>query len=899
MAKQVTNIVPNGSFEDGFTGWQTDASWTLSVEDAFDGTFSAKLETVAGNFENLYTTNDAIGLDVEKWSLYKFSLARNIDLTSGFGVVGQINAGDSHAFGVQLLDTKDMGDTGGEWLEQDFYFNTGPYDKVWVRFFNNNSVIRAFFDKISITKVPMADNNWRYRRKVTIDHTRVEGSTPLEDFPVFVTITDLALTALCQSQGQDILFTDVNGSKLQFELASFSQVTGKIVAFVRIPQLPTDTNTTIYMYYGNATCPSQSNRNAAWHQFYEGVWHVEQAPTGASGEFIDSTENNNHGTSTGLSASDSVTGIAGQGLDFDGSAEQIAVADSGSIRPTAAMTVGFWLNPDTPQINSFSTPVAKGNKYYFERDNASLSTIGFTFSVGLNGGEENVAAWPKIIPGRMNFVVGTYTQSDGTIRLYINGDLAAERTVSGNHPIDIGGDQLIFGNRGGFTRNIAGVLDEIFIMSAHPGADWIKTAYNNGISPDTFALIGNEEQTYSIPKHYFYRVYTAGVLVATWTKEVISEPRFRSVINGGPGQLIVELARPFDDFGEDDDVRLNNKVNCYVVDKDAPNGSLLYSGYISGYQPIINGVTEKVEVTILGFVAELERNILRASPNLLASTTVEYLSYDPSNILKDVIDKYRAQGGQLRYDSTTILLTNTVVSYTFNTNTIKECFDKVVELCPVGWFFRIDPDGFVYLRPKNILADHSFVLGKHVERLSTFRRIEDLINRVLFTGAGSPALFRAYENTGSQGSFGMYERKVVDQRVSLSATASIIANRLIDTQKDPEIRSTFTIIDNNGPGPRGYDIETIKPGQTLRVKNLKTGVASTSLWDVAQWDVDVWDQTLATQAADIIQIMAVEYTPDTVVIEASSRLPQIAKRVEDVRRNLENSQTVENPAAPS
>jgi hypothetical protein len=397
-------------------------------------------------------------------------------------------------------------------------------------------------------------------------------------------------------------------------------------------------------------------------------------------------------------------------------------------------------------------------------------------------------------------------------------------------------------------------------------------------------------------KHFFYRIYSQGAYVTTWSKEVISTPKFKSTINGGAGEVIIELARTFDDFGEDVDVKLNNKVELWVVDKDSPNGLLLYSGYISGYRPIIQETNERVEVTVLGYIAEFQRYILRDGSG---NTTLTYSSYDPSNILKDVIDKYRALGGSIRYIADSIQLTGTTVSYTFNTNTVKEALDKIIELCPVGWYWRVDPNGVIYLAEENDDADHTFTLGLNVENLETFRRVEDLVNGVFFVGAGNPALFKLYENSGSRDTYGRYERKIIDQRVSLAATASVISNREIDTKKDPEIRSRFTIIDNNGPRSRGYNIESIKPGQTLKVKNLKAGIRTVSYWDIAIWDEDVWDQTLTTSAADVIQILSVEYSPDSVEIEASSRLPQIAKRIEDVQRNLENTQVVNNPTVPS
>jgi hypothetical protein len=403
--------------------------------------------------------------------------------------------------------------------------------------------------------------------------------------------------------------------------------------------------------------------------------------------------------------------------------------------------------------------------------------------------------------------------------------------------------------------------------------------------------------TRRIRKHFIYRIYTPlGAYVETWSPEVISDPDFKININSGPGEMVVQLARKFDDFGEDVDVKLNNKVQCFVVDNDNVNGLLLYTGYISGYRPVIDEVKEYIEVTLFSYVGELSRMILR---DATGNTTVTYNSYDPSVMLRDIVDKYRAIGGNLNYSALSVQNTNTSVSYTFITNTIKECLDKIIELCPVGWYYRVDPDGTIYLQPKNVLSDHAFSVGLEVERLRTFRRIEDLVNRVLFTGGGTPALFRKYENTSSQATYGLYEKKVVDQRVTVAATASTISNRILDNQKDPEIRSTLVVIDNNGPATRGYDLESVKVGQTFKIKNLKNSVSASALWDVAQWDVDVWDQTLANAAADVIQILSIHYQPDSIEIEASSRLPQVAKRIEDVDRNLQNSQTVNNPAAPT
>ena len=39
-------------------------------------------------------------------------------------------------------------------------------------------------------------------------------------------------------------------------------------------------------------------------------------------------------------------------------------------------------------------------------------------------------------------------------------------------------------------------------------------------------------------------------LVGVWKNDVVSEPRFRSVINSGDAEMEITLARPFGNFGE-------------------------------------------------------------------------------------------------------------------------------------------------------------------------------------------------------------------------------------------------------------------------------------------------------------------------------------------------------------
>ena len=425
----------------------------------------------------------------------------------------------------------------------------------------------------------------------------------------------------------------------------------------------------------------------------------------------------------------------------------------------------------------------------------------------------------------------------------------------------------------------------------------------NIILPDVRTYNSNVKchiSTIIFKKYYEYRVYNRlGVFITNWTDEVLSDPTFKMVINGGPGEMVIRLARKFDSFGEDYDVSLFNRIEVYCFDKDAVSGILIYSGYVSGYRPILEESEEYIEITLLHFVSEMSNISLRDGTG---NTDVVMNSTDPSNMLKNVIGYYRADDGLINYDITSIDITGTTVSYDFKTYNIKEAIDKIIELTPQYWYWFVDANNVIYLKYSDLLsAQHSFIIGRHVTKMETWRRGEDIINRVYFVGAETAgvSMYRVYSNTGSITSYGIHATKVVDQRVSLTATADIIANRVINHKKDPEIRTTITILDSNGwDREKGYDIESIKPGQTMRIKNIKQGVKTVTRWDQFTWDDDVWDQTLSYSASDNIQIQSVEYHPDYVVLEASSRTPDIAKRVEDVYRNLEETQTLTTPGDP-
>src|SRR5690606_15443345 len=105
------------------------------------------------------------------------------------------------------------------------------------------------------------------------------------------------------------------------------------------------------------------------------------------------------------------------------------------------------------------------------------------------------------------------------------------------------------------------------------------------------------------------------------------------------------------------------------------------------------------------------------------TTTVPFNSFDPSEIARIAMDRFyqAANLEQVSYTQRTsdsIATTGTQVSYTFRNNTYKEVLDKVLELMPSDWFYRVGlGDNTVYFRERSNTPQHLFYLGKHIKSL--------------------------------------------------------------------------------------------------------------------------------------------------------------------------------------
>jgi hypothetical protein len=177
------------------------------------------------------------------------------------------------------------------------------------------------------------------RITITIHHEQVIGG-PHTAFPLYVDVTDPMLD-------RDLVFTAADGvTVLPYERDV--QKLDRLLAWVRVPVLPSDRDTVIQLYTGDPTAPESSNAAAVWDAGYQAVWHASDQ-TGGNNAIKDSTSHTNNGTDVG-GLTVGAGGKLGRGLAFDGIDDAMQVRAHPTLTSSGPTgTLGLWINWAAPR----------------------------------------------------------------------------------------------------------------------------------------------------------------------------------------------------------------------------------------------------------------------------------------------------------------------------------------------------------------------------------------------------------------------------------------------------------------------------------------------------------------------------------------------------------------------
>jgi hypothetical protein len=278
------------------------------------------------------------------------------------------------------------------------------------------------------------DPVWQHRQEVTIAGTMADAD--LGDFPLLVKITDAANEVFIKawSNGDDIRFTLSDGTTLlDHEIEIFDTTPGieELTAWVRVPGISSDTDTTIYLYYGNADATNQENPEGVWDGNYVMVQHLNEAMW----SYYDSTANNNDANYIDVTAR-GAAGAVGDAVEF-GTDDYINIPDTGvdsalDLSGGGSITLSAWINATgTGEYpGNQAGIIAKGpnggtNGYTLRIDGHNCTAYGDYTVMGTRAGN-----WGGIcgtannaLPNSWSHVVYVYDSATYDHYLYINGIL--------------------------------------------------------------------------------------------------------------------------------------------------------------------------------------------------------------------------------------------------------------------------------------------------------------------------------------------------------------------------------------------------------------------------------------------------------------------------------------------
>jgi Concanavalin A-like lectin/glucanases superfamily/Domain of unknown function (DUF2341) len=321
-------------------------------------------------------------------------------------------------------------------------------------------------------------NVWLYRQMITVNHASV--SAALTDFPVLVKITGTSnpLFSKAQSTGNDIRFTQADGStKITHEVEYYNSTTGTLCAWVRVPALSNTVDTNIYMYYGCANAASvTAEASNTWDPNFIMVHHLAQT----SGHHLDSTASANNSTLEALTAQGTQVGTIDGADTFNGTSDHVITTTTNATISAGSICI---LANETATAKTYMSGCYNGaylNRLYLY-DSAEVFWIDFsgldissTFTIPLN-------TW--------HYYALTWSSTTAYI-VYVDGVAKASGTAATALTAIPPSNYL-----GAYPDNSkwwTGKIDEFRWSKTQRSAAWLLTEWNNMSSPSTFITLATE-----------------------------------------------------------------------------------------------------------------------------------------------------------------------------------------------------------------------------------------------------------------------------------------------------------------------------------------------------------------------------------------------------------------------
>lgn len=372
--------------------------------------------------------------------------------------------------------------------------------------------------------------------------------------------------------------------------------------------------------------------------------------------------------------------------------------------------------------------------------------------------------------------------------------------------------------------------------------------YDSGFKYDSY--------TAHKPRRIVFKVYNNSDTFIGVLDDVVSDIQIVKNINGGLEPMTIRTSKPIDNFSQGSLINHGNIVRIYLTDHKNTD-QIIYTGYISSYEPFLGAEGEGTDIQLLPNIAQLSEDFFRTGTNLEITKS----SMEISLVVQDIIEKYQEKvtTALVTYPPSIRKNTGNTISYQFKAKKTIQAIKKCAEFLDSDWYWYVQPDGQLKIDQQSSTADITLTIGKNIKSIRTRKTVERVINKVIFWNGkeeNDPLyIYKDYNDASSQSSYGIRSKFIKDGRVTVQATADLFANRIIQKYKDPKTIVQVEVTQN------GINLATIEPGQTVNIRNI--------------------DTTNQTTFPDGLVIAKVSFTLDSAILELSEKLPDIAVDVEE------------------
>jgi len=355
-------------------------------------------------------------------------------------------------------------------------------------------------------------SNWKYRVKITIDHTKI--SAGLTDFPILV-----HLSTASGINDDDISFifdelaSDANRKKIAVtkddavtqcyvEIEKWDDANEKASLWVKVPAVSQTEDTILYLYFDstkadNTTYVGDTDSTPAenvWDSFFKAVYHM----AGSGTTIKDSTSNNNDLTKKAASEpAEITTGKIGNAQDYDGVNDWAEKADNASLRISGSFTLEVLINMDKTPINQIDwarvvgkerSNVPNGENYYLQFPNTNAMYVGYKNTSLVY--QELYSSGFTFNTGVWYYLAGILDASIPRLHFRINEAENVQANKAGTPVYNVASPLIVGGeNTGSFTSDAK--IDEVRVSATRRSDAWCKASYYSNF--DDLVDFGTQE----------------------------------------------------------------------------------------------------------------------------------------------------------------------------------------------------------------------------------------------------------------------------------------------------------------------------------------------------------------------------------------------------------------------